>query len=503
MESKRLLFFIFELPTKSYLLCIQATARKEKLMDIPNFEHYIEKALKQWQVPGAVVGIVRDNQLHYAKGFGVKALGEAAVVDEHTLFPIASISKAFSATAIAMLVDQGKLSWDSRIIDYVPDFELSDAWVTREFQVADIFYHGSGLPEQALTQMATWEYEAVDIFKALKHVKLVSSFRSTFAYNNITFFLAERLIHACTGLSYGDFLKAHIFEPLGMTSSFTDLDAITQSPNAAAGHILDETTKANVIRTPFSACARACPAAGGIISSVADLAQWMKLQLNQGMHNTSPIVSAENLLKTHTPHITIEPHMFYGLGWRVNYERPYQVISHGGMMQGVKTQFAFVPELKTGIIVLSNLTDNDMPIAVTRYFLDEIMGLPNKDHSALLYHDFLAKPKPPLLPVDKNLSAPFERYVGAYLSSILGELVVKQDNDQLTFTMGPQQTTGELHPTQPDIFNVFFTGKYGKDIGEANWGTAHFSRDDQGEIYELTLAAYPRFDNEIFVFEKK
>jgi len=185
----------------------------------------VERARKTFDVPGIAVAVVKDGRVVYSKGFGVRKLGEAAPVTENTLFGIASNTKAFTSASLAMLVDEGKLHWNDRVIDYLPSFQMSDPYVTREMRIRDLLVHRSGLALGAgdLMFFPTTDLSSEEIIKRLRYVPLATSFRSAYAYDNVLYSVAGKVIETISGKTWAAFIKERIFSPLGMSASKTSI----------------------------------------------------------------------------------------------------------------------------------------------------------------------------------------------------------------------------------------------------------------------------------------
>ena len=273
---------------------------------LAKLEAYAKTAQQQWNVPGFAIAVVKDDQVVYAKGFGVKRVGGTDPVDPDTVFQIGSTSKAFTAALVAMQVDDGKFAWTDRVIDHLPSFEMHDPWVTREFQVADLMAQHSGMPAYAGDGMAILGYPADYIVSKIKLIEPVTSFRSEFAYVNNLFLVAADLARATSGQPWASALDARLFRPLGMRSSSSGQDAFEAVANAAAPHkLVDGKVTAFAADAPQLAWAYTYGPAGGINSTVRDMAQWLRLLLGGGTFAGKRIVGADNLRAVMSPHTVI------------------------------------------------------------------------------------------------------------------------------------------------------------------------------------------------------
>jgi CubicO group peptidase (beta-lactamase class C family) len=204
---------------------------------IPDIEAYLASGMKGFDVPGLAIGIVAGDKLVYAKGFGVRSKAGGVPVDTRTIFQIGSTTKAFLATTQAIMVDRGKLRWDDRVVDLHPEFQLKDPWVTREFRVFDLLAQRSGLPPYVNDMLAMLDFDEAALIRSLRHVEPVSSFRTTFAYTNITHLLASRIVAKAAGAAeWNTVLREELLDPLGMKDSSYTVEAIEAAANHAKGH---------------------------------------------------------------------------------------------------------------------------------------------------------------------------------------------------------------------------------------------------------------------------
>jgi CubicO group peptidase (beta-lactamase class C family) len=244
-----------------------ATGQQSQQAPGAEFDEYVNKAMKEWEVPGVAIAIVKDDKVVYAKGFGVRELNKPAPVDEHTLFAIGSSSKAFTAASLAMLVDEKKLKWEDPATKYLPGFQLFDPYSTRELTVNDLVSHRSGLARGDLLWYAS-DYDRNEVLRRVRYLKPSWSLRSRFGYQNIMFLAAGQIIPSITGKSWDDFVRERIFTPLGMKSSSTSIRALASSDNVASPHAkLDD-----VVRVVSWRNIDNIAPAGSINSNVEDMA---------------------------------------------------------------------------------------------------------------------------------------------------------------------------------------------------------------------------------------
>ncbi|MEK6283214.1 MAG: serine hydrolase domain-containing protein, partial [Acidobacteriota bacterium] len=265
---------------------------------IKEFHQYAEKAGRDWKVPGFSIAIVKDDKVILAKGFGIRELAKSGEVDEHTIFAIASNSKAFTAAALAILVDEGKIKWDDPVTKYLPSFELYDPYATRELTIRDLLSHRSGLATFG-GDLLWYEsnYSRDEILHRVRFLKPTSSFRSRFGYQNILFMAAGEISAKVSGMSWDTFMKERFFTPLRMKRTLTAHADLLKAENVATPHnALEGNTRA--IR--YGNVDNIGPA-GGIKSSALDMAQWLRLQLGRGTYEGQKVFGANRSREMWTP----------------------------------------------------------------------------------------------------------------------------------------------------------------------------------------------------------
>ncbi len=348
----------------------------------------VNKLMEAWDIPGAVVAVVNSDEIQFVKGYGVKQLGGEAPVDEHSLFGIASISKSFTGVALAMLVEEGRLNWDDKVIDHLPDFAMPDPWVTQEMTVMDLLIHRSGLP--SISGGTLWyrsDYSRDEIIQRIRHLQPTSSFRSHFDYQNIMYMVAGELIPAVTDTSWDDFLKTRIFEPLGMTYTNTSIHDLDENSNLAIPHAVLTDGKHHAIEPRDH---DNCSAAAGINTSARELGAYLQVLLGQGEYAGNKLLNpelVESLWKHRSPlsmrkqrpieEAATVPVLYrsYGLGWINVDHRGTRRIYHSGGIDGYRSLVTMIPEKDLGIIVMVNNEARDMVYTLTEIILDMAWGI--------------------------------------------------------------------------------------------------------------------------------
>jgi CubicO group peptidase (beta-lactamase class C family) len=346
----------------------------------PQLEAYIAKGLSDSDLTELAIGIVVGNQLVYAMGFGLR-WKDGEPVDPATVFQIGSTTKACLATTLAIAADRKELDWDDRVVDYEPDFQMKDPWVTSEFRVADMLAQRSGLPPYANDAVGLLGFDQPAMIRSLRHVEPVSSFRSTFAYTNINHLLAQRVVvRAMDGAERDDVVRTEIFAPLGMTDSSLTADAIEAAADTTAGYRWTVQGTVEVPFTPIFPCGFG--AASAINSTVKDMAKWVRLHLADGEFEGLRIVSEVNLAVTKIPRVGMSDRVAYAMGWVVQSTPNRRIVWHNG---GTTAYSAFVgtaPDRDVGIVVLTNETNDGFPDAIGEWTFDRLLGNPEIDHVA-------------------------------------------------------------------------------------------------------------------------
>jgi len=417
----------------------------------PGFNAYVAKAMKTWQIPGLSIAIVRNDSVIYAKGFGVLGAKSATPVDQRTLFEIGSSSKAFTATLVAMLVGEGKMHWDDRLTTYLPDFRMSDAVANEEVTVRDALTHRSGIARGEFVWLGAG-ISRDEVLHRVRFLKPESPFRSRYSYQNMMFLAAGQAVAHAAGSTWDDLVRERIFTPLGMTSTVTTYRGLTNT-NVAIPSGLDHDTV--FAKRPFNA--ENIAPAGAIISSVTDMAQWLRFQLNDGVVNGKRLVTSAALRETHTPQIlmssggeradsaSVKRFSSYGMGWMVEDYRNQLSWQHGGNTLGMTAAVGMLPEKKVGVVVLSNMQGAQLPQLLEQYVFDRELGAPMRDLSAEAYERFLKQRRRADSVQTVQLaghtanaepSIPLAAFVGTYADSLYGDMTVSMAGGQLELARG-------------------------------------------------------------------
>lgn len=441
--------------------------------DLAAFDAYVAEARSDWNVPGMAVAIVKDGEVIFAKGYGVRELGGSAQVDEHTLFAVASNTKAFTTAALAMMVDQGRLSWDDRVQQHLPWFEVYDPWVSREMRVRDLLSHRSGLGVYS-GDILWWAapYPAEEVVRRARHLPAAGPFRASYNYNNLMFVAAGEVLAAASGIPWHRFVRDSIFVPLGMTRSVTTIDSLAARDNVATPHKSGVVAPSPIRWHSWNAMG----AAGAVISSANDMSRWMITQLRSGIEPDgdtlfSPAQQAA-MWTVHTPIAVSQAYRQnypttnfrgYGLGWSLNDYKGRRIVSHGGAYDGMYSRVVLVPELQLGVVVLTN-SMSGISTAVANRMLDMYLGGDAKDWSTLLLRSereanereaqrraaVLKQTLPGTSPAH-----PLGAYAGRYTGPMYGDVNVSLEDGRLVLRMGPRpDIVADLRHLQLETFVV-------------------------------------------------
>ena len=481
---------------------------------LDDFDTYIQNAMKSWHCPGVALSIIKEDDVIYERAFGLRDVEAGLELTPDTRFPVASITKSFTAMSVALLVDEGKLEWDKPVREYMPEFILKDNYATQHVTVRDMLSHRTGLPRHDL---AAWRLDIPleEFIKRLRYLEFSTSFREKFQYNNLMYYAVAYLVEKVSGQAWEEFVKTRIFQPLGMNASnFTPELAQTRQINAK-GYRVDRDLEGNakgLIETAFGKHTKLAPgAAGAIFSTLADLAAWLKVHANEGQANNLQLVSADTLKQMHFPH-SIEPGggiiealhgntiFTYGLGWSIEPYSGMTVLQHGGGVEGHSLMIGFVPQKRVGVIALTNITSLPLAHALLYESIDRTLDLPEQDWNAKFHKIF-----DPILaaraqgkqtssaerlehaPPTHKLAA----YAGTYEADGYPDFEVSLEDDALKATL-----VGILDPSE--------FRHYHYDVFE--WILEHFDErmkisfitDNNGDLLSASIPIEPAVKNVIF-----
>ncbi|HKG90414.1 MAG TPA: serine hydrolase [Gemmatimonadaceae bacterium] len=472
----------------------------------PGLDAYVERTLRELEVPGASIAIVKDGHVVLARGYGVRELGRPERVDENTLFQIASNTKAMTAGAIAILVSEGKLRWDDRVVDLLPWFRLGgDPYVTYEMTVRDLLTHRSGLGLGAGDLL--WLHSTLgreEIVRRLKAIAPTASFRSRYAYDNVLFIAAGELVGAAAGGErWDDFVRRRIFEPLGMAATQTSVTRFRPGDNVAAPH---GRVGGRMRVVPLDTVDN-LGGGGAVNSSAADMAKWVRLQLDSGRLDGARRLwrpaETRQMWAAHVPQNIGEPapplpavarpnFAAYALGWSVRDYRGRKLVTHSGGLSGMLSRVMLAPDERLGVVVLTN---GEAPAyeALTYWILDHYLGAPapRPDWTAAqaavaarvrstdaAYEDSIARARNRAA----GPSLPLARYAGRYADPWYGDVTLAEEQGHLVLRWSHSPAlTADLEHWQYDTFRARMR------VGSVPDAFVTFALDARGAVDRMTM----------------
>jgi CubicO group peptidase (beta-lactamase class C family) len=485
----------------------------------------VSRAMQLAGVPGMAVAIVEHGQVTLARGYGVRRLGSADSVDADTIFEIGSLSKAFTAAALAVLVDRGKIRWDDPVIDHIPGFQMYDPWVTREITVLDLLVHRSGLGacEGDLLFFPRTTLSRAEGVRRLRYLRPATSFRYAYAYDNILYVAAGQLIEDVSGRPWEEFVRDNLLVPAGMRTATSSLTAWRATVNRAWPHgrrngpiigvgdqqLLDTGAPGEYGSEPPSQVAPA----GGIAASANDMARWLQIQLARGtIPGGSARLFSEASSRTMWTSVVNMPipqypgaiaraapqFLSYALGWEISDYHGHRMVSHGGYVPGSLSLVVLIPNLDVGFVILENSESDETRMALQYELLDHYLQQPEYDWagawSAVAQEQRQAAVKAVQSPTTTRAavgpSLPLDRYAGDYADAWYGAMSITEVEGRLVmdFKHSPGMV-GDLEHWQYDTFRVTWRDP----LVEPAYVT--FALGPGGEVQRISMRAVsPRAD---------
>jgi len=484
-------------------------------------ERYIERAVQDWGVPGMAMAIIKDDEIVFARGFGVRNSETREPATAQTVFGIGSVTKSVTATAIAMLVDDGKLTWDTPVKDYVPEFETYDPYVTSQLSLRDIAAHRTGIEDaNYLQRRPTHRAENIhhptraDIVRAFKHLRPSDSFRNSFAYKNVTWVPAGAAIEAAAGMSWDQFVHERIFAPLGMSRSSTSVNETDVLQDVSSAHVFVQGKLAPI---PLVNADVPGPM-GSVNASVVDLAQYVRFHMGDGTFEGKRLLRKDSLAELHRPHVVDAGETFtsgtpftkqvsYSLGWWVQDYRGYKLVRHAGAVVGGNANVFYIPEKKIGVVLLANGGSMSMLAAAALRTLDTYLDVPLYDWYARVVEAEPARLKKPLSPAFEAAMAEraktriqgtrpsldLSRYAGVYRNPVYGDLHFIREGDKLTARLWT--FTGELAHWNYDTFSLNWDERHHYlHVGPEMQNLVRFDLDERGELSKVSFLGLGIFE---------
>ncbi len=440
----------------------------------PGLDRYVERVMRTFEVPGVALTIVKDGAVVLAKGYGVRKIGDDAPVDAHTRFGIASNTKAFTATALALLVEEGRLEWDAPVIEYLPWFQMWDPWVTREITIRDLLVHrsGLGLGQGDLLGWPPSTRTREEIVRRIRYLKPVTSFRSAYAYDNVLYHVAALVIEEVSGQTWEAFVSSRILARLGMNETRVSRASTREPGNVATPHA----RVAGVVQPVEPFDATNTNASGGINSTAADMAKWLIVQLDSGRvadgsrlftpRTTRELWSPVTPMPVGTPPRGLEPlatdYRGYALAFVVQEYRGRKLVTHTGSLPGYVSRVAMIPDLRLGVAVLTNQEAGTAFEAITYRILDHYLQAPKIDwlaaHVAARAREDSVRAaagggEEAAHEVAGPPSLPLEAYAGTYRDAWYGDVTIASENGGLVIRFSKTPAlVGDLEHYRHDTF---------------------------------------------------
>jgi len=464
-------------------------------------EAFVEQVMKEWKVPGIAVAVVKDGKIEYSKGFGDRDVALGLKVTPDTLFAIGSCSKAFTAAALAMLVEEGKLEWDKPLIDYMPDFRLYDPYATANIRPRDILTHQSGLPRHDTVWYGS-PLSRRELYLRLRYLEPNKPLFSKYQYNNLMFMTAGILIERVSGMVWEDFVRTRILEPLGMKASNFSVNDSQKTQDYSLPYAVE---KGEVKVIPFRNIDAIGPA-GSINSSVNEMTQWLLLQLGKGKLGDRQIISEKALAEVHTPQIVaggdLKDESFYSsyaMGWGVTSYRGHPMLAHSGGIDGFTSMVRFFPKDQLGIVVLTNSSSPASGL-IANSISDRMLGLGevpwvqrakddlarSRENQAKTRAEDEAKRKK-----DAPPSHQLKDFAGTFENSAYQTLTISLEGDQLKY---------DLHGLRGGLSHYHYDVFQGTEGSQGIGGTkvTFLTSKSSGEIDRVAILLEPAVKEIVF-----
>ncbi len=453
------------------------------------FREAANAALKAFDVPGFSVGIIKDGEIVLAEGFGTRTYGKEEPVDEHTLFAIASNTKAFVATALAKLEVEEKLSLNDPVRQHLPYFEVYDEYVSNHMLVKDLLCHRSGFG--SFSGDVIWyksTQTAEEVLKRIKHLPQTYEWRSGYGYSNLMVITGGEVIKSVTNQSWGKYIDEQFFTPLGMDRTLTSVKGLAAMDNIATPHI----TKNNNQAIPYVNWDN-MGAAGGIISSSSDMLKWIQLQIDEGMYQEKEIFPAAVLNQTWKPYNALGSSKTFissGLGWFLSHLDGHRIVNHGGGYDGMYSQVKIAPDDQLGVVVLTN-SMTGLSSTLANYIINSYLGRDTENWLEYAIERQAASKKKwddrrrshkDSRELNTSPTVPKEAYLGTYTDPMFGdiEIVMEEENLALHFNTSPE-LNAKLSHWHFDTWKI----EWNEPHAWFDFGTVQFVLDNQRKITRL------------------
>ncbi len=500
------------------LLTIQGSASQlsAQAQQLNHLDTYIKSAMTDWNIPGLAVAVLQDGKVIHKRGYGLRDRRSTDPVDTATLFAIASNTKAFTATALGRLVQEGKINWDDPVLKYLPDFQLHDPVTTRKITIRDLLCHRSGLGLWA-GDLTWWDsnYDRKEVIRRIRFQEPERTFRSSYIYCNLMFLVAGEIIPSVTGTSWDAYIHEYFFDTLNMTRSSTSITDLSRTANIATPHSLIDGKLIPIEYLNVDNCA---PAAA-VNSCVDDLTHWLRFQLDRGVYQGKRLLEADIMEEMRKPHILIpyskrqkelnpaSHFSAYGLGLRLHDYQGRLIVSHTGGLDGMLSYIGFMPEENLGIIILTNSDNHTVNGALAYHVFDRLLGIADQDWSKRylkVYQENKHKQRERRQEQrrtrvkDTQPTHPIAAYTGTYTDIVYGQADLTEANGELKLRLSAHPNfTGTLSHWHYDTFMATWDHRLWQE------SLVSFKLNEHGNIAQFVTSIRPDWiDTREYVFKR-
>lgn len=484
----------------SVLAALPADAQPRPIQDL---DRYVARAVDDWKIPGLSIAVVHRDSVVFARGYGVRELGRREPVDDRTLFAIGSTTKAMTVAALGMLVDSGTIAWDDPVVRHLPDFRLMDPGATAATTVRDILTHRTGLGTVDLVWYgAGGSFD--DIFARLRHHPIATSPRSRYAYQNVMYATAGKLLAEVAGTTWDRFLRQRLFEPIGMSGARTSVEQLDAERNVATPHdVIDDTLRPIAHRNLDNIAP-----AGAVYAGARDMANWVRFLLDTARVDGRHLLTPESWREMFTPQVLIpqgsfyptsrltKPHFIaYGLGWFLQDYHGEFVAMHTGSIDGMVAIVGLLPAHDVGVVVLANRDHGELRHALMWRVFDAYLGRPARDWSTELrsmYDSLAARGRAAqaareIRRVDGTRpTLPLPAYAAAYHHDLYGTFQLRHDGGALVLDFG----SGRVADLEHWHYDTFRAKWRDPELGRS---FITFDQGHDGSVHEARLEGYGAF----------
>jgi CubicO group peptidase (beta-lactamase class C family) len=445
---KKLIVFLYLLPNLVFA----------QFQDTDSLDAFVAKQLKDYKVPGLAIGIIKENKVIFKKGYGVTSTVDNFPVTTQTIFPLSSCTKAFTAAAMAVLVDEGKINWNDKVIKYLPDFKLSDPWITKELTISDILSHRSGLNsyDGDLLWYGT-NYTKNEVVRKIQYAPIKNNFRIDFGYQNVMYLVAGLVIEKVSGKAYEVFVKEKLLNPLSMTKTSTSILQMQKDKDYAQPHLKNKPI--NLVNMDNIA------PAGAINSNIDEMMKWMQMWIGQGRINNTIVIN-EHSFETITTIKTLTSNtneQGYGFGWYIKHRNGEKILNHDGGMPGYKSSIVLFPKSGDAIVILTNKISpiSDQLISVITEYLtksEKTNWLQAEKNMSRKNTVYMWDKEREDVGKFKSTIPNIAKYVGEYQDKVYGKASIRIENGKAVLELLPTKSlfTGYLYYISNNKFKIIF-----------------------------------------------